>query len=174
MFSDGAGYHDIHAWHFVPSSFELLLLELAWLGETDWQVERMASPGGWEFFAWLRRKGKAKAQAMTAEDLQAARLLLLKRTLLEGQAQVEWLPDVGSELAAARCGALAWACSETSPTLPMEDGEVATLRKQLAASEARQLEAVRCLAAMKASTSWRVTAPLRSVATRLWRRQEKA
>ena len=33
-------YVDLHAWHFTPASFELLLLELARLGETNWYVDR--------------------------------------------------------------------------------------------------------------------------------------
>jgi hypothetical protein len=31
-------YLDMHAWQFTPESFELLLLELARLGHTDWRV----------------------------------------------------------------------------------------------------------------------------------------
>jgi hypothetical protein len=33
-------YIDAHSWTFVPASFSLIMLELARLGLTDWQVER--------------------------------------------------------------------------------------------------------------------------------------
>jgi SAM-dependent methyltransferase len=93
-------YLDVHAWRFVPSSFELLLLELARLGKTDWQVERTTPPEGCEFFAWLRRGGAARAAALSAEDLAACRVLLLKRTLLETRAQIDWLVAGEPSLAA--------------------------------------------------------------------------
>jgi SAM-dependent methyltransferase len=84
-------YIDVHAWRFVPASFELLMLEIARLGETDWQVERTTPAAGCEFFAWLRRGGAASAAALSAEELNARRLMLLKRTLLETRAQIDWL-----------------------------------------------------------------------------------
>jgi SAM-dependent methyltransferase len=84
-------YTDVHAWRFVPPSFELLLLELARLGETDWRVERVTPPEGCEFFAWLRRGGGAYAAALLPEEINAQRMTLLKRTLIETRAQIEWL-----------------------------------------------------------------------------------
>ena len=36
-------YVDCHAWHFTPSSFELVMLELAALGEIDFSIERSQS-----------------------------------------------------------------------------------------------------------------------------------
>ncbi|HME27298.1 MAG TPA: methyltransferase domain-containing protein [Acetobacteraceae bacterium] len=90
-FVDSADYQDLHAWRFVPPSFELLLLELARLGETDWRAERVTPTQGCEFFAWLRRGGRAHAAALSAEELAARRMTLLKRTLLETQAQIDWL-----------------------------------------------------------------------------------
>ena len=85
-------YVDLHAWRFTPASFELLLLELAWLGKTDWRVERITDATGCEFYAWLRRGGKATA-AMPDAELANRRLALLKRTLLETKAQIDWLLD---------------------------------------------------------------------------------
>jgi SAM-dependent methyltransferase len=84
-------YIDLHAWRFSPANFELLLLELAWLGETDWRVESTTEAVGCEFYAWLHRGGKAAAAALTDEALAARRLGLLKRTLLETRAQIDWL-----------------------------------------------------------------------------------
>jgi hypothetical protein len=89
--ADGAAYTNVHAWRFVPSSFELLLLELARLGETDWRVERITPAEGCEFLAWLRRGGVARAATLSREELAHRRMTLLKRTLLETQSQIGWL-----------------------------------------------------------------------------------
>jgi hypothetical protein len=93
-------YVDLHAWRFIPASFELLLLELARLGETDWRVERIGPAKDCEFFAWLRRGGRAFAASFTEADLAAKRLGLLKRTLLETKAQIDWLIAAEPALAA--------------------------------------------------------------------------
>ena len=78
---DDSDYLDVHAWQFTPPSFELLLLELARLGETDWLVDRITPPTGCEFYVWLRRGGRAAAAALTVAELDSRRLALLKRTL---------------------------------------------------------------------------------------------
>jgi SAM-dependent methyltransferase len=84
-------YVDLHAWRFVPANFELLLLELARLGETDWRIERINPASGCEFFAWLGRGGAAVAASLTPQELAAQRLGLLKRALIETQVQIDWL-----------------------------------------------------------------------------------
>jgi GT2 family glycosyltransferase len=86
-----APYTDVHAWQFTPASFELLLLELACLGETDWLVERVTPAAGCEFYAWLRRGGRAAVAAITASQIDKRRLELLKRTLLQVREQTDFL-----------------------------------------------------------------------------------
>jgi tetratricopeptide (TPR) repeat protein len=81
----------MHAWQFTPASFQLLMLELARLGVTDWRVERIGPVVGCEFHAWLRRGGREAATALTDSELNAQRLALLKRTLLEAKEQIEFL-----------------------------------------------------------------------------------
>ncbi|MBV8069772.1 MAG: class I SAM-dependent methyltransferase [Acidobacteriaceae bacterium] len=94
-----APYRDMHTWHFTPSSLQLLLLELAWRGETDWNVERTTAPEGCEFLAWLRRGGRQAALALAPADLQARRLELLKLTLLETGEQVrDFLGEVSNSV----------------------------------------------------------------------------
>jgi hypothetical protein len=99
-------YLDKHARQFTPASFEILLLELARLGEIDWQVERITPPTGCEFYAWLRRGGKAAAAALTAAEVDARRLALLKQTLLQTREQIDLLlaaePDPGNPGASGR------------------------------------------------------------------------
>jgi len=83
-------YIDSHAWQFTPASFELMLLELARIGETERLVDRITPTVGCEFYAWLRRGGRAAA-ALTVRELQARRLELLKRTLIETREQIDRL-----------------------------------------------------------------------------------
>lgn len=99
-------YVDLHAWRFTPASFELMLLELARLGETDWRVERTTAAEGCEFFAWLRRGGASRAAALPADELALQRLTLLKRTLLETRAQIDWLLAGEPELITGPLGLL--------------------------------------------------------------------
>ena len=84
-------YVDMHGWQFTPSSFELLMLELARLEKTDWQIARATPAMGCEFHAWLKRGGKASAAISSHEELNARRMELLKKTLLELREQVDYL-----------------------------------------------------------------------------------
>jgi 2-polyprenyl-3-methyl-5-hydroxy-6-metoxy-1,4-benzoquinol methylase len=93
---------NIHAWRFTPASFELLLLELARLGLTDWHADRISPPAACEFFAWLTRGGREIAAALDQWDLRSRRLALLKRTLWETKEQIDFLTaDRGSAPAAS-------------------------------------------------------------------------
>jgi hypothetical protein len=96
---ESSAYVDAHAWIFVPSSFQLLLLELARLKITDWRVDRIGSAVGCEFYAWLRRGGAEAAAAFPESELNAQRLSLLKHVLLETKEQIDFLvtPESTSE-----------------------------------------------------------------------------
>jgi GT2 family glycosyltransferase len=83
-------YTDFHAWQFIPASFELIVLELARLGQTDWRIGQISPATGCEFYAWLLRGGKAAAAALTEAQLNTLRLELLRRTLLETREQIEF------------------------------------------------------------------------------------
>jgi len=76
-------YRDMHAWQFTPSSFQLILLELAWLKQLDWSVETCSSAIGCEFRVGLRRGGIDSAQQLSAEAFEGRRLDLLKAIVLE-------------------------------------------------------------------------------------------
>ena len=105
MGADGE-YVDLHAWHFTPSSFELMLLELARFGVTDWQIDRTTDATGCEFYAWLRRGGKATAAKIPEAVLTERRLTLLKRIMLENRAQIDWLLAGEPELVTGPIGLL--------------------------------------------------------------------
>ena len=102
----GRSYVDLHAWRFTPASFELLLLELARIDRTDWRIERTTESEGCEFYAWLRRGGKAAAVALSDVAFATKRMGLLKRTLLEARAQIDWLLAGEPELVTGPLGLL--------------------------------------------------------------------
>jgi SAM-dependent methyltransferase len=155
LLEDSSTYTDLHAWHFVPSSFELLLLELAFLGETDWRVERLSPTPGCEFFAWLRRGAGAEIQAMPQEMLQSRRVALLKHTLLETQAQIDWLLASEPELTPPPAFA--------GSALAKSQEEVASLRTRLAAMERQYAAATQRVEALEISTVWRASLPIRTL-----------
>lgn len=76
-------YIDAHAWIFCPASFQLIMIELARLGYTDWQVDRCEATQETEFYAWLSKGGKAHYQNMEAQAFYDLRLGLMNQTLLE-------------------------------------------------------------------------------------------
>ena len=173
-------YDDVHAWHFVPSSFELLLLELGRLGATDWRVDQLTRTPGWEFFVWLRRGALAQIGALPVEALDARRVVLLKRSLLETQEQVDWLlasePELQTEQAMVSHGATPpmyraalTALERSKAELERSRVEIAELQNRLLASGASYAEATRQLAALQNATLWRATAPLRTLLDRLRR-----
>jgi 2-polyprenyl-3-methyl-5-hydroxy-6-metoxy-1,4-benzoquinol methylase len=96
-----SSYVDIHAWYFTPASFELMLLELARLGLTDWHIDRIHPTVGCEFFVWLRRGGRQAAAALDQPEVNSRRLALLKRTLLEAQEQIDFVMPDRREVAGA-------------------------------------------------------------------------
>jgi hypothetical protein len=87
-------YIDAHAWTFVPSSFCLIILELALLRLTDWQIERTEAAEYTEFYVWLQRGAQASTARMAQSDLIAERARLLNEILLE-------LHDQGQQLSSA-------------------------------------------------------------------------
>lgn len=68
-------YADFHRSHFVPSSFELIVLELNALGRSSFQVAQTFEPEGCEFYIALEKTGKY-VELDDACDLR--RLALLK------------------------------------------------------------------------------------------------
>jgi SAM-dependent methyltransferase len=93
LFDDGpAGpYQDYHAWQFTPAGFRLVMLELAALGVTDWQVTTLHGPENFEFFAVLRRRCVQQANPGT---LQAERQTLLLAQLAETREQIDFILGV--------------------------------------------------------------------------------
>ena len=80
---DSDAYIDAHAWTFVPASFSLIMLELAYLGLTDWEVERTQTAEYTEFYVWLRRGALARVAGISQVDLTAERTRLLNELMFE-------------------------------------------------------------------------------------------
>ena len=110
-------HSDLRTWRFTPASFQLLLLDLARLGHTDWRIERSTEADGSEFLVWLRRGGRIAA-ALPEEVFAGRRLALLKRTLLETRAQIDWLLASEPELVTGPLGLLPAAVGTAELSLP--------------------------------------------------------
>jgi hypothetical protein len=81
--SNSKEYIDAHNWVFVPASFELIILCLARLGLTDWQVARSDIADLTEFYIWLKRGGKAEISAKSEEEFSQLRQRFLETTMLQ-------------------------------------------------------------------------------------------
>jgi SAM-dependent methyltransferase len=84
--SADAPYADLHSWYFTPSSFSLIVTELAHLGLVDFSVGTCHGTEGCEFFVTLR-----KGRPGSCADLDALRLELLRSVVLEMKEQADFL-----------------------------------------------------------------------------------
>lgn len=116
---DQREYVDTHRWTFTPTSFELLIHDLALLGHHSLGVVESSTVGGHEFFVTLGRDAPAR---------EIDRLELMRRV----------------------------------------EAELADLGPGSTVDEVQRLTAE--VAALRGSTSWRVTRPLRAVSNLFSRR----
>lgn len=84
----GGTYQDCHAWHFTPSSFELLIVELSHLGLIPFSVEESYPTCGCEFIFLLRNTAPP---ALDVAELTQKRLQLLKNIVSEQGEQADQL-----------------------------------------------------------------------------------
>lgn len=82
-------YRDLHGLYFTPSSFRLILLELAWVGYLDFYEAAGFGTENCEFFVTLAR-GRPK---LTEEQFRSLRMDLLTNILLEVREQTDFLID---------------------------------------------------------------------------------
>jgi hypothetical protein len=134
----GATYIDAHGWVFTPASFRLLLLDLLALGRTGLREASFLPSPGCEFFVALATDGVG----CPLDRSELARAMLAEAGA--GAAPPDAIP--------AASGA---------DDVPAAEEALAELHDEL---EATRQEAGRLreeVAALRASTSWRVTIPLR-------------
>jgi SAM-dependent methyltransferase len=81
-------YVDCHAWQFTPTSFELIIFELAALGLVDCHAVRSFPSEGCEFFVQLQR---GKGDASTGKEGNPKRLAMVTRVLEELREQIDYL-----------------------------------------------------------------------------------
>ena len=132
-------YHDLHGWVFVPSSFRLIVEELHALGLCGLREVGFHSTVDIEFFVALSCDGPGPGLSRQDLVLQAA------AEELAGLASVlpsEMQPHV-----------LSLRCQEANVTA----GDMVSTNERAIKAEAR-------VTALKSSTSWQLTAPLRQVA----------
>jgi hypothetical protein len=76
-------YVDFHAWHFVPSSFMLVVEELRFLGQTTFEVARTFDSAGCEFYVSLRKTGQKSRASLASPEVTARRLELMNDIMRE-------------------------------------------------------------------------------------------
>jgi predicted SAM-dependent methyltransferase len=76
-------YVDYHAWHFVPSSFLLIIEELRALGKTTFEVAKTFEGAGCEFYVTLRKSGQRSSENPGSPEVTARRLELMKQIMRE-------------------------------------------------------------------------------------------
>ena len=145
---DQLEYHDAHRWTFTPSSFALLLQDLRELGYHSLVQYESEPPIGFEFFVTL---GHADGSPRHLDRLQ---LMQQIRAELAAVAEQDGLVPRAVELEEA----LAAAHRE----LDASRGDLESARREI--DETRRL-----LDEVVSSRSWRITRPLRRVASALRR-----
>jgi predicted SAM-dependent methyltransferase len=78
-------YNDVHCWAFTPSSLELMLRELNFLGLIQLELQEVTATYGSEFF--LRLRNSDNPAPLSAEEFYPRRHELLR----QGRHQVRWL-----------------------------------------------------------------------------------
>lgn len=134
-----APYVDVHTWYFTPASFELVMLELNALKLLDFEIVTSERGPAGEFLLTLRKAEHAFSVAN--ETLSEQRLALLKQ-----------------------------AAYELSHRAEMLDGQPRKDYQRELSSLAAENERLRNeVEALRKSSSWRITSPLRTVRSLLMR-----
>lgn len=157
-------YFDSHCSVFTPSSFELMIRDVGYLGLSPFEVVDVFDSPGVEFYVHLRL-GESKA-ALRPDDYEDVRDALLHRILEEAAETSSVFHDAREmQRVANELHRQAASLHEHTDGLQRREAslenELVSRRTEVErlAERGRLLESD--LQAMRASTSWRVTSPLR-------------
>jgi hypothetical protein len=135
-------YTDVHCWTFTPSSLELILRDLQFLGLLRLRVENICGPSGCEFYVRLSNQ-PAQTEPVPPAELNAHRTRLLHQIYSEAAASAVAELEIKGAQREAAMTALEARAHELEVDLARREREVNALRS---------------------STSWRITAPARALA----------
>jgi hypothetical protein len=161
--AEGTGYPDVHCSVFTPTSFELLVSDLLFLKLIQLQLIEVRETEFHEFFAHFRRP------TMPLEEPDRVRFYERRASLLH---KVNSEAGINSVEAFRMRSALEHALHEITE----QEKRIAVIQKQaqdFRNESLRNLNEVKAeMGALRASKSWRLTAPLRAMAGlfRRWRR----
>ncbi|MGF6371287.1 SAM-dependent methyltransferase/cell division protein FtsB [Paraburkholderia sp. RAU6.4a] len=165
--SGSVEYLDTHCSVFTPSSFELLIRDLGYLGLCSFEIVEVFDSPGVEFYGRLRKADSTPI--LHPSDYEAIRNKLLRRILEET-----------AESSSARSQSVELIAQNTALKNEIEDlrqqniaqnaalsAEVERLRQRNIELERQSALKERELFELRASTSWRLTSPLRRAVTAL-------
>lgn len=151
-------YHDLHGWVFVPQSLRLIVEELHQVGLIGLREEILHETMGVEFFAVLSRNGSGAGRPRTEMILDSARAERdgLTTLLGHGTAVDAQFEAMRLEVASATANR-----DEVINALAAAQKAASRLQEEIAEARAETRQAQSAIAAVHASTSWRMTMPLR-------------
>ncbi|GAB2799857.1 methyltransferase domain-containing protein [Dyella kyungheensis] len=158
-------YLDTHCWVFTPASFELLIRDSAYLGLIPFELVEISETAGNEFYVHLR--ATTSTHTLRPANYEAIRNSILRRVLDEAAVTSALRYDAELESKrAAEPDAQSVDAKHPHDGVEAEPAPVDT-RLNVANLRIRQLE--EAMAELHASSSWRLTEPLRRIVTHLRR-----
>lgn len=164
LLSEDKAYIDVHCWTFTPSSFELIFTELSFLGLTKLEFLSGEAVGG-EFHVHFRNR--AEQIQWNKKDFYARRLALLQKindeACLTSPLFQSYVAEV-AQLEQHRSLEEQRSQSEREKELELQ---VEKVKQELEKIKQELANSHTVVAALKSSSSWKFTAPLRYMIEKL-------
>lgn len=156
---DDCEYHDAHCSVFTPSSLELLVHDCAYLGLIDFEVVEISVSPGVDIFVHLRAGDPY--QSLHQSDYYAIRNKILRQMLDEASET----STLGFERPVERVDNIKREFDEIKGLLTSTTFDRDRHRAELETANAKVQQLTDTVSALRASASWRITAPLRRLMT---------